>query len=406
MGKKSKKGVVRTNTKKHNAAGHGKSASAGNSKTLGSGRYSGGNSQISSCENSLDSNSVVFNSQMKPATATNTMGVTPMPIVHVKEQLPPIAPSQRRLTEEDIRNMIISNIIQQRNMNDKENKSGMPPITVLSSKQPAVFTLNLDDGNIDNVTELQMPLAKEQQPEQPLVETANETATTNDSTPVEEQTTVVTENVTELVVPTPATEGTVLSASESIVNDVPEIPQVVTEPPSETPSTANAAQGVAVETVPSEMETVPAKEESVVEATLQLEVVPPTELDAVPVKDFSVVESTEPVAPTESEVKQSNDSQQQQIWSSTLRSIVSTDEDEVLADTPISNKAVMDVTPLKHSKLVVPLIQTVSPSPEHVNKQRNITYLNYEEPIPSLDTPDKKDLDQNLKQNLCGCTIM
>ena len=404
MGKKSKKGVVRTNTKKHNAAGHGKS----NSKALGSGHHGGGNSQISSCDNSLDSNSVKFNNnnQMKSniANTTNTVAVTPMPMVHVKDQLPPSTATaqsqqqQRRLTEEDIRNLIINNIIQQRNnMNDKENKSGLPPsMTVISSKTPAVFSLNLDDGNIDDVTQVEIPLAEEQQSKLPPVETAaSATSTKNDLTQVEGATTLVTENVTEGIVPTPTTESSMLP--ESIVNIDPELTQVATKPPSVTPSTT-----VATETLPAEVEVVPAKEEPVF---APVELVPSKEMNTMSVVE---VESTEPVPPTENnKAKQSIDSQQQQIWSSTLRSIVSTDEDEVLSDTPIKNKAVMDVTPLKHSKLVVPIIQTVSPSPEHSSKNsNNISYLNSEEPIPSLDTPAKKDLDQDVKQNLCGCTVM
>jgi hypothetical protein len=156
------------------------------------------------------------------------------------------------------------------------------------------------------------------------------------------------------------------------------------------------------------MDAVSTKEESVVEV---MEPIPSKEMDAVPTKEDPVVESVKsiPVPPTKNEGKPSIDSHQQQIWSSTLRSIVSTDEDEVFADTPISNKPVMDVTPLKHPKLVVPIIQTVSPSPEHSSKQQkknNISYLNHEEPIPSLDAPDKKDLEQNIKQDLCGCTVM
>jgi hypothetical protein len=373
MGKKSKKGVVRTNTKKHNAAGQGK-ASSTNTKTLGSGRGT------SSCDNSLDSNSVVFNNMKQTTgntgsnTSNNTVAVTPMPIVHVKEQLLPPAQSQQRskMTEEEIRNMIINNIALQRSMNNKENKSddGMPSITVLSGKQPTVFTLDLDTGSVEDVAEVEMPHFDDQVP--PVEKTTN--MTTIEATSVDVQSTPAAEKaLDEAIIPT---------TEHELVPKVDVVPEVTQNEPEDPP-------------------TVPAMEEPV--ATLTEPTL--TVTDAVPEKEDAVVKAEEPIPPAPVVAEQNSDSQQQQqqIWSSTLRSIVSADEDEaeVLAD----DKAVMDITPLKQSKLVVPIIQTVSPSPEQLSKPSKISYLK-EEPIPSLDTPDQKDLDRNVKQDLCGCCIM
>ena len=380
MGKKSKKGVSRTTTKKHqhHAAGHGKSSS---NKALSSGRPNG--SQISSCDNSLDSSSVVFQNSMKTAPTNNTsVAVTPMPVVHVKEQLLPPT-QQRRLTEDELRAMIINNIARQRSINDKENKSSgsaVPSVTVLSAKQPTMLTLNLNDSTIDDVVEVKVPRTELPSVPAPTVETAqNVTAcestqppvgtanldTKVNSTLVENSTTAVMESATTII------DTAVTSTPSAAENDLvlasvnPEVPKETDQSPEDTSS----------------------------------DVTP-----FVPVQDETAVESNEP-EPT------AVDPQQKHIWSNTLRSIVSTDEDEeVLADTSISNKAVMDVTPLKNSKVLVPIIQTVSPSPEHATKQnssnKNLSYLNGEEPVPSLDTPDKKDLDSNVKQDLCGCSIM
>ena len=375
MGKKSKKGVVRTNTKQHHAAGHGKATSTNTKASRGS-------SQVSSCDNSLDSNSVVLNNTMtKQATGntggsshnSSTVAVTPMTTVHVKEQtLVPPAAQRSTMTEEELRAMIIHNIARQRSLNQNHNNTtttttttknnnkendqgeGIPSMTVISSKQPTVFTLDLDTDNTDDNALTPVP--------------------------VEKLSTIATEKVTTDTVVAPLVETVVVP--EPIVNVNPVVlPKETVNPP-----------------------VVPAKDESEEIST------EPTVNDAIPVKEEPVVE---PI-PAPMDAKQMGDSQQQQqIWSSTLRSIVSADEDEseVLADTSLSNKAVMDVTPVKlsHSnKLIVPIIQTVSPSPDPSSKQSSkpISYLNKEEPIPSLDTPDKKDLEQNVKQDLCGCTIM
>ena len=80
------------------------------------------------------------------------------------------------------------------------------------------------------------------------------------------------------------------------------------------------------------------------------------------------------------------------VWSSKLRDAVSlVDADEMV------NQPVLDVPPIKQpSKLVVPAIQTVSPSPDGSKQVR---------PPPTLDTPDAKDME-NTKQNECGCIIV
>ena len=186
------------------------------------------------------------------------------------------------------------------------------------------------------------------------------------------------------------TDSDVHQTSESIL-----APEVHVDP--------EAVQNATVEVPP----IVPAKDEPFTKSTVN---------ETILVKKEPVVESEELMQPKLADTKPISGSQQQQqqIWSSTLRSMVSADDDEVLSDTPLSNKAVIDGTPHKHSKLLVPIIQTVSPSPEHLSKQKQqppsptkkLSYLK-EEPIPSLlDVPDKKDLDPNVKQDLCGCTIM
>jgi hypothetical protein len=310
------------------------------------------------------------------------------------------------MTEDELRAMIIQNIARQRslnNSNNKENKEGVgggggiPSITVISGKQPTTFSLDLDTGDIiDNVQKVEVPRADDQLPtttvETPMVDTNPE------PTRFEVPSTTVTDKLIDTVI-APTTEGAMdvptemVDAPEEAVAIVTVAPSVV--PTKDEPSNVNNTVSGKEESVAKSMvlDTVPVKEETMEKSLAN---------DSVPINEEVTVKS---------DVKQISVShqqqQQQQIWSNTLRSIVSTDEEEVLADTSVSNKAVMDVTPLKPPKLVVPIIQTVSPSPEQISKQSN-TKLSYlkEEPIPSLDTPDKKDLDPNVKQDLCGCTIM
>jgi hypothetical protein len=339
MGKKSKKGVSRAGTKKHNAAGHGKASATAMTSTNGRVR----SDSKSSFESS---NSVVnMNDNISAALAPTTM-------IHINEQ------PQLSSTNVESNSKLTDDVSA---LNNKENTATIP----LISTQTLV-------SDVEKISVLASVL---DQPTDPKEENSTETTAPLESVRVEEppskvEVVVVVTNE-ENITPLKSKESTE-SMSKDIIADVHQSPVVVQ------PVVVRAE--VEQPPPPADIIEDPFQEilENVSERVHQVETL----------KESTVVTQENPVV-----VVKPMD--QVDVWSSKLRDVVSmVDVDDPAAGVAM-NKPVMDVTPVKQPRLV-PLIQTVSPSPDQSQHTRP--------PIP-LDRPDTNDAEA-AKQNECGCIIV
>jgi hypothetical protein len=423
MGKKSKKGIPRATTKKHqhHAAGQGKTATTTSSKTL-RGQHNNHGSVASSCDNSLDSKgSMLLNVKTNVAPiatiSTNTANTNSGTTVHFIPVNNMVSFEGFRFertavsgaipdTKEKLSTMNIVNNIEKEN----KSRSSTDPMTVstpLVSNEPIVANVVVDESVssmtfpvLDSVTDKTTEVNKVADTDSvikvssdvpivvPEVVPCNDTTSTILNDVVVEEQTVASEDIAVEETKTIATPDKHTVATEDIaVEETAAIAQSEQQ--------AVASEDIAVE----ETKTIARSEKQTVTASTEEEQTVTTE------EEELYVESTQP-APINVAPKSSPDPQQE-LWSSTLRSIVSIDDDddeEVLTDTPVKpKKAVIDVTPQKYSKLILPSTQTVSPSPDHPKASYMMMHTNV--PIASLDTPDAKDMDLNAKQNEC-CIVM
>jgi hypothetical protein len=336
MGKKSKKGVSRAGTKKHNAAGHGKASATAVTSTNGRVR--------SDSKSSFESSNSVVNMNDSIGAA-----LAPATMIHINEQ------PQLSNSNVERNSKLIDDVS---TLNNKENTATIPLMTTLTF--------------VSDVEKVSVIASVLDQPTDPKEKISTETTAPLESVRVEEapskEEVVVTneENIT----PLKSKESTE-SMSNDVIVDV-HLSPVVVQP---------FVVKVEVEQPlpPADIIEDPFQEilENVSERVHQVETL----------KESTVATKENPVV-----VVKSMD--QVDVWSSKLRDVVSmVDVDDPAAGVAV-NKPVMDVTPVKQPRLV-PLIQTVSPSPDQSQQTR---------PIP-LDRPDTNDAEA-AKQNECGCIIV
>jgi hypothetical protein len=350
MGKKSKKGVSRAGTKKHNAAGHGKSATAAAAPAKG---------RIRS-----DSKASFESGSSNNAFNVHDAGVSQNITVNAKEQPAPVS-----ISGMDI-NMILDIL-------NKENNAAPGP--AMQAMMDDVEKILISPPRVPKATDA----AKEEMSlDVPVMALPKEVAA-SDQDPAEVVEAVET-NVVEQSEKTPKPS---LETVEKVV-EAPPVEKVVEAPPVE-----NVAVTVA-EIVPPPAVVKPA----VIQDSVEVDDQPLFCVSDSPVDADAETEPTKeleaPAAPVPSEqpVAEAKSKEPMNVWSSKLRDAVAlVDTDEMAHQPPV-----LDVTPVKQpSKLVVPLIQTVSPSPDTAKHLRS---------PPTLDTPDAKDVD--VKQNECGCIIV
>jgi hypothetical protein len=340
MGKKSKKGVSRAGAKKHNAAGHGKSTTSTSTSLKG---------RIRS-----DSKASFESGSSNNAFNVHDAGVSQNITVNAKEQPAPVS-----ISGMDI-NMILDIL-------NKENNAAPGP--AMQAMMDDIEKILISPPRVPKATDA----AKEEMSlDVPVMALPKEVAA-SDQDPAEVVEAVET-NVVEQSEKTPKPS---LETVEKVV-EAPPVENVAVTVAEIVPPPSVVEPAVVQDSVEVDDQPLFCVSDSPVDADAETE--PSKELEA-------------PTTPVPSEpVAEAKSNEPLNVWSSKLRDAVAlVDTDEMAHQPPV-----LDVTPVKQpSKLVVPLIQTVSPSPDTSKHLRA---------PPTLDTPDAKDVD--VKQNECGCIIV
>jgi hypothetical protein len=354
MGKKSKKGVSRAGTKKHNAAGHGKSAASAPASLKGRIRSdskasfeSGGSNNAFNVHDTGMAQNFTVSAKEQPPPSFSNLGTdsdihTILDMLNKENNAAPGQTMQTMMA--DVEKILISPPRVKKATDSAKEETSMDapvislPIDVSSSIQDAAVALEVVE------TEL---FEKSEKTSAPSLEKGE----------VVEAPTV--ENVVEIK-PSPVEKP------------------VVSEPSVQPP--AVLAPAAAPDSAEVDDQPLFCVSDSPVDADAEMEPTKEIETPSVPV----------PAAKLKAQEKPDD---AMNVWSSKLRDAVSLIDTDEMANQP----PVLDVTPVKQpSKLIVPLIQTVSPSPDTSKRLP---------PPPTLDTPDAKDAE-TVKQNECGCIIV
>lgn len=348
MGKKSKKGVSRAGTKKHNAAGHGKSAASASTTTKGRSRSdskasyeSGSSNNAFNVQDASISQNFAVNAKEQPTVVSSNVSGEIQAILDVLNKENNAAPGVTMQTMmADVEKILISpprmkNVVD----SPKEETAMDAPVSSPPNEVPT-----LAEEKVAAVETVETPM-KAPEPILEKVEVAEDPPVEK----VEEIATTLVESVVDIGPPPAILEPPVIVEPAVVVPDSVEV--------DDQPLFCVSNNPVDADSKPIE----PTKEE---------EVAP---------------------APDETPVSEAKSGEPMNVWSSKLRDAVSLMDTDDMANQP----PVLDVTPVKQPSKLVPVIQTVSPSPDTSKHIRS---------APTLDTPDAKDVE--VKQNECGCIIV